>query len=73
MRVKFNLQPELCYCSYSSIKIVEDYVNKYKCIDEIVQQNPQIFDRVHQDFEKNCLVQAMVEQVTIRQNKSFVR
>lgn len=51
MRAKLTLQQEFSFCSYSRIKVVEDFVNKYKDIDKILQRNPQIFDRVHQDFE----------------------
>lgn len=52
MRTKINYQESFNYEPLNSVKIVRDYVNKYKRIDAILQENPAILDLVHADFEK---------------------
>ena len=55
MRSKINYQETFSYDSSNSVKVVRDYVDKYKRIDEILQENQEILDLVHEDFESGCL------------------
>jgi hypothetical protein len=52
MRKKIDYQETFNYNPSNSVKIVREYVNKYKMMDLILQENPTIFDLAHADFEK---------------------
>lgn len=52
MRAKYTYQTCLHYEPLSSVKVVQEYVIKYKRMDEILLNNRRILDFVHEDFEK---------------------
>jgi len=52
MRSKITYQESLGYDPSCSVQIVQDYVNKYKGIDTILQANPEILECVHGDFTR---------------------
>ena len=52
MRAKYTVQETFNYHPISSVKVVQEYVNKYKGIDMILQSNRDLLDEVHDDFSK---------------------
>jgi hypothetical protein len=52
MRLKSSLQESFNYNPVSSVQVVQDFVEKYQRMDEILQLNPAILMCVHQDFER---------------------
>lgn len=54
MRTKFAYQEPLSYCPSNSAQIVQDYVEKYKRLDALLQVNSAILDMAHEDLQR-CL------------------
>ncbi len=52
MRSKINYQRTFNYKPSIGVKVVQEYVTKYERIDEILQENREILDVVHADFER---------------------
>ncbi len=52
MRIKNDYQETFYYDTSCSVKIVREYVEKYKAIDTILQENPEILKRAHADFNR---------------------
>ena len=52
MRNKIDGQPYLEFRLESSRKVVREYLAKYEAISQVLDDNPQILDRAHEDFKK---------------------
>jgi IS5 family transposase len=52
MRNKIDGQPYLEFRLESSRKVVREYLAKYEAISQVLDGNPQILDRAHDDFKK---------------------
>lgn len=52
MRIKIAYQKPLSCRPSNSVRIVQEYVEKYKRIDALLQVNPAILDLVHDDLER---------------------
>ena len=51
MRTKRNTQPEFDF-QPSNLKITNEYYERYETISRILDENPEIVDRVHRDLKK---------------------
>ena len=51
MRSKFNLQQELDF-TQSSLKITNQYYEKYNRINEVIKANPKIVEAIHGDLKR---------------------
>lgn len=52
MRTKSTAQQYLDFTCKSSLKVVNEYREKYKIISQLLQDNPQLVSLVHQDLAK---------------------
>jgi IS5 family transposase len=52
MRIKYNLQPYLEFPLASKRKVVQEYLQKYDTISQLLDANPTILDLAHEDFKK---------------------
>ena len=51
MRLKHKLQIDLSFHS-STLKVTKEYHAKYEKISKILDRNPRIIDRLHEDLKK---------------------
>ena len=52
MRTEMSLQEYLDFGSTSSLKVVQEWQEKYLAIDEVLRQNGSIFRLAHEDFQE---------------------